>query len=768
MRKPQGIGFGTNTRRGGGVIVVLLALALLAVGCASEMPDAVSQASAGATTVPAAIHTPVPTQTTVPAATRTPMPTQTVVSAAMLAPTQTAKPTDTPEPPETPSPTATPTPTATPEPTPLPTATPAPKNTPTPPAMATPAPRSQSDQEVLIAFYQATGGPFWQDHTNWLSDAPLGQWHGVRVDESGRVTKLELGSNQLSGQLPPELGNLAELRTLSVWGNDISGPIPIEIGHLDNLAAIDLGGNRFTGELPMWLGGSSNLTYLSLHGNEFTGQIPETLGALSHLRVLDMRNNRLTGQIPPQLAGLGNLQVLLLARNQFEGAVPAWLGELPKLREVTVEGNRLTGPIPMLFKDRTLAAVKLLSWVADGLSTGERGEYDHLVRSVDQYPLGVATVLDKGWLEDGVTATELALIKYLGQLPPDVLAMVIEMPFMKSVDPADPNAVAALQQLERNDRNSFERIMAHPTIADGIDDEEAKIVTLLYGTNKNRQELVEPLLSGTDVYLEERTIQLPLAGETLLSIIRIRNQSNRLMEQWETAVRNLEMFVGEPFPTNYVALLLAQQHPDDESEGVFIGTHTVVGLLYDETYQWSGGVEEYHAEVFAHELAHYYFGAWGRMRDWMAEGAAQILGNSLSENVRTGKEVALTLTPCRSTTTIAELDAGGIAQPGSIGDRRSDIGNTERGGTDEVDDRWLCNYTLGEGLFLDLYEQLGEETFLQGMGNIYRKTQREDPSDDCEGTRATICHLWAAFKSAASPEEAKTVDAIVNKWYYGR
>ena len=35
--------------------------------------------------------------------------------------------------------------------------------------------------------------------TNWLSDLPMGSWHGVNTDDQGRVTELYLPENQLSG-----------------------------------------------------------------------------------------------------------------------------------------------------------------------------------------------------------------------------------------------------------------------------------------------------------------------------------------------------------------------------------------------------------------------------------------------------------------------------------------------------------------------------------------------------------------------------------------
>ena len=633
----------------------------------------------------------------------------------------------------------------------------------------------ETDRAALVALYDATDGGNWTYNDNWLTDAPIGQWHGVRVDQSGRVVGIQLHKNGLTGRLPPELGYLGELRNLILYWNTLSGPIPSEIGNLSHLEAIDLCGNRLTGVLPSRLGDLDNLTYLSLCGNRFDGEMPGTLGVLSHLRTLDIRENRLTGPIPPQLSELLELRILRLNNNRLEGSIPAWLGELPNLSWLELQGNQLTGAAPKLASERTREKLELLPWIRDGLQPGERVDYDYLVRLADKYPFAMSKALDKNWLQDGVARTEFAVIESLGLLSADSLVRIIPMPFLERIDPADPNAAAALQQLENDSRDDFQRIMAHPTISDGIDDEEAKIVTLMYGTNKYRQELVEPLLSGTDVYLEERSIQLPLAGETLLAIIRVQEgHPNRLMDYLEIGTRNMEMFVGEPFPTNYMALLLPRFHLDEEPEGVWRGTHTTQSFRYGDQYWQNPDSGEIWAGQLAHEIAHYYFGSWfgvggpsGHMRTWMAEGSAMFLGNSLSEKVRVGRPVAPKLAPCHSAKTIAELDARKIAQPATIAERYADMDRTEKDGPQNADDRWLCNYTLGEGLFIDLYQELGEETALRGMGNLYRKTLRDDPSDDCEGTRAEICHLRHAFHTAVPQGDAARVKAIIDKWYYG-
>ena len=67
---------------------------------------------------------------------------------------------------------------------------------------------------ILAALYEATDGPNWTNSLNWLTDAPLEDWHGVDTDASGRVTRLYFRGNGLAGPIPSELGSLSSLRRL--------------------------------------------------------------------------------------------------------------------------------------------------------------------------------------------------------------------------------------------------------------------------------------------------------------------------------------------------------------------------------------------------------------------------------------------------------------------------------------------------------------------------------------------------------------------------
>ena len=61
---------------------------------------------------------------------------------------------------------------------------------------------------------------------------------------------------------------------MSLYYNQLTGEIPPEIGNLTNLTLLNLDSNQLIGEIPSEIGYLSSLTILSLHTNQLTGEIP--------------------------------------------------------------------------------------------------------------------------------------------------------------------------------------------------------------------------------------------------------------------------------------------------------------------------------------------------------------------------------------------------------------------------------------------------------------------------------------------------------------
>ncbi len=202
-----------------------------------------------------------------------------------------------------------------------------------------------ADWVTLATFYHATDGPNWTLGYLWLTEAPLDSWRGVTTDEHGRVVQLALRGNGLTGFIPPELGNLAALESISLTGNRLSGPLPPELGRLANLRNLVLWNNELTGTIPRELANLPELRFLTLSGNNLTGSIPPELGRLTHLRGLSLESNELSGPVPPEIGELANLTHLAVTHNAgMSGPLPSTFENLRQVRALLAGGTGVCAP----------------------------------------------------------------------------------------------------------------------------------------------------------------------------------------------------------------------------------------------------------------------------------------------------------------------------------------------------------------------------------------------------------------------------------------
>jgi len=142
---------------------------------------------------------------------------------------------------------------------------------------------------------------------------------------------------------------------LILWGGNgpqLTGSIPPEIGNLTNLTYLNLGYNQLTGEIPPEIGNLTNLTSLYLFYNELTGSIPPNIGNLTNLERLIINNNQLTGSIPPEIGNLTNLTDLELQNNQLTGEIPESICNLVENDcAIDIYNNQLCPPYPSCIED---------------------------------------------------------------------------------------------------------------------------------------------------------------------------------------------------------------------------------------------------------------------------------------------------------------------------------------------------------------------------------------------------------------------------------
>lgn len=202
---------------------------------------------------------------------------------------------------------------------------------------------SHPDYPALEAFYLSTNGSSWTDNSNWLTGSDLSAWFGLSLDGSDRVYSILLGDNNLSGELPPELGDLSALTELVLYINRINGSIPIELGNLTSLTRLDLSFNSFSGEIPNELSDLTLLQIFGLAGNDLTGSLPSDFGNLNSLTTLSLEQNDLSGEIPNVFGSMTDLSTVRLHENEFTGNLPASFNSLSNLVSINVSDNGLTG-----------------------------------------------------------------------------------------------------------------------------------------------------------------------------------------------------------------------------------------------------------------------------------------------------------------------------------------------------------------------------------------------------------------------------------------
>lgn len=212
----------------------------------------------------------------------------------------------------------------------------------------------RAECEALVALYTATTGENWTDKYNWVQTITPCNWSGVSCSE-GRVTRLTLYDNRLTGALPPEIGNLTALAGLSLGNNQIIS-VPTQIGNLTGLTFLNLDRNQLT-SLPSEIGNLTSLTSLFLNGNQLT-RLPTTLGGLAEVRWLGLSNN-LLASLPPQIGALTQLADLYLDGNQLTN-LPQELGNLAELQYLHLHGNSLTGEVPQFLSN--LPALGVGDW----------------------------------------------------------------------------------------------------------------------------------------------------------------------------------------------------------------------------------------------------------------------------------------------------------------------------------------------------------------------------------------------------------------------
>ena len=359
------------------------------------------------------------------------------------------------------------------------------------------------------------------------------------------------------------------------------------------------------------------------------------------------------------------------------------------------------------------SAIKSTSWIEDGIS-------DEVERKAAQNLLDMATWTDM-------------------DLP--TLVHILESPFLETLTPSDAWTLHELRHYAQNEQDYFARLMELPSIQDGIDDTEAKIIGALwpFDYDRNLRAMIEP------AYTIERSIDFPISGPTDLTVLRLgQPPAEMTFNRLEEVIRHMEAVLQQPLPDNNILLILSDKVYNSRGgpplEGDYSGLKFGGQMVILETFDTTATNILGATGIIAHETAHYYF---LRGPHWLVEGFAEG-ARAVVESSITGKPLDLndpSLALCPDVSTFRELEDARIR----VNDdedaivSKLDVWDSANGGG-----LGHCSGHFGKRAFVQLYLELDSDQFHKGLQELLTKTAVFTNTED-----ATVEDVISAFGPVA-------------------
>lgn len=237
----------------------------------------------------------------------------------------------------------------------------------------------RTDSLAMLAVYDALNGDEWMN--KWNTKKPMTEWTGVilgEVNGEQRVVGLQLNDFKLSGNLPTEIGNLRELKSLKAGGMGKVYKCPNSLVNLRKLETLDV---NFSDGTEWFLPNDMSsmlslkvfkpaalkipiesfaafytlpaLEELHLSTIYLIGDLPTGISKMKTLKTLDLAGTNIY-HLPEDIGELAeNLTTLKLNGCQSLAALGSDFGKLVNLTTLTLSGCKVLKELPEFFGNLT-------------------------------------------------------------------------------------------------------------------------------------------------------------------------------------------------------------------------------------------------------------------------------------------------------------------------------------------------------------------------------------------------------------------------------
>ena len=278
------------------------------------------------------------------------------------------------------------------------------------------------------------------------------------------------------------------------------------------------------------------------------------------------------------------------------------------------------------------------------------------------------------------------------------------MPFLKSVESDDVLAIRGMYSLAYHGRLSV--LIGHPSLQNGITDAQITLVTATATLQDSAE--ISRMLSPGYAAIEAVSGETELTPHLKISIVRTGTQPQPwTAEAVRDAVGFAEQTMGQPLPVGHMIVVLN----DNAVTGNYAGINHGYAIGYLPEYEQRKDTYDFQAGL-VHEVAHYF---WRGNQAWIEEGLANTI--EYMHGVENGISPGL-LKNRRKDCEAHDLEMLSGFQP------------------DQNSPQFRCNYYLGQMLFQELLEDLGEEEFSERLRELYRLSLAEQEEDRTPGIGA--------------------------------